>query len=313
MHPARMPHPEPIVFEPLFMERIWGGRRLQTLYGKRLPLGVRVGESWELVDRADYQSVVHDGAFAGFTLHELWTRHRAELFGPDVPDSPRFPLLFKLLDCQDRLSVQVHPPAEVAPQFGGEPKTEMWYIMHAALNSDLYAGLNRGVTRAQFEEALKTGHVADLIHRLPTHTGNTFFIPSGRVHAIGAGNVIFEAQQNSDTTYRVFDWNRLDLNGRPRDLHIDQSLASINFDDPEPGFVEPQGETLVQCDNFHVERWEISGTREVTDDRFSVIAVVAGTVKCADRHFNAGSFFLAPYSSRLSFQGNGKLLRTTLA
>src|SRR5687768_4250553 len=121
---------EPLVFEPLFMERVWGGRRLETLYRKRLPQRVRIGESWELVDREDAQSVVHEGPLQGLTLHELWARRRPEIFGEAMPETERFPLLFKLLDAQDRLSVQVHPPPAVAGRFGGEPKTEMWYFMN---------------------------------------------------------------------------------------------------------------------------------------------------------------------------------------
>ena len=144
----------PLVFEPLFMERIWGGRRLETLLGKRLQPGVRIGESWEIVDREDAQSVVHEGLLRGLTLHELWTGQRETIFGPGLPDTPRFPLLFKILDAQDRLSVQVHPPASVAQRLGGEPKTEMWFILDALLDSDLYAGLKRDVTRADFEASL---------------------------------------------------------------------------------------------------------------------------------------------------------------
>jgi len=139
---------QPIVFEPLFMRRVWGGRRLETLYGKHLPSGVRIGESWELVDRADAQSVVHDGNLQGLTLNELWNSRRGEIFGEGLPDTPRFPLLFKILDCQDRLSVQVHPPPEVAAGLGGEAKTEMWYFMNTLLDSDLYAGLKRGVANS---------------------------------------------------------------------------------------------------------------------------------------------------------------------
>ena len=303
----------PIVFEPLFMERVWGGRRLENLYGKRLPLGVRVGESWEIVDRDDFQSVVHDGAYRGATLNELWTQHRAEIFGEGLPDTPHFPLLFKLLDCQDRLSVQVHPPATVASQFGGEPKTEMWFVMHTALDSDLFAGLKHGVTRQQFDEALQSGHVADLIHRLPTRGGDAFFIPSGRIHAIGAGNVIFEVQQNSDTTYRVFDWNRLGLDGKPRDLHIAESLASINFDDPEPGLAEPQGESVVKCEYFHVEKWAVEGARSTgTESAFAIFTVLEGGIACGGRHFIPGDLFLVPVRSGLELRGKGTVLRTTL-
>ena len=298
------------------MRRVWGGRRLESLYGKRLPSGVRIGESWEIVDREDAQSVVHNEPLRGATLHELWKARREEVFGANLPNTPRFPLLFKLLDCQDRLSVQVHPPPEVAPRFNGEPKTEMWYLMATLLDSDLYAGLKRGVTREQFEDALHRGRVADLIHRIPTRAGEAFFIPSGRIHAIGAGNVIFEVQQNSDTTYRVFDWNRLGLDGKPRALHLDESLASINFDDPEPGVVEPQGEVLVESPHFRVERWEFgenADRRSVgTESTFAVFTVINGRFECGGMEFTDGAFFLAPAASNLTVRGQGTLLRTTL-
>src|SRR5438067_1063301 len=119
---------EPIFFEPLFMERVWGGRQLEMLFGKRLPASARIGESWEIVDREEAQSVVHSGPLRGKTLNELWSNERASVFGEGVPDTPRFPLLFKLLDAQERLSVQIHPPAKIAPLMHGEPKTEMWFI-----------------------------------------------------------------------------------------------------------------------------------------------------------------------------------------
>ena len=289
-----MPLTEPIVFEPLFMERVWGGRRLESLYGKRLPEGHPIGESWEIVDRDDAQSVVREGALRGATLHELWVGRRAEIFGGGLPETERFPLLFKLLDAQDRLSVQVHPPDDVAARFGGEPKTEMWYFLDTLPGSDLYAGLKRGVTRADFEHALVAGHVADLINRLPSHAGDAFFIPTGRVHAIGAGNVIFEVQQNSDTTYRVFDWNRVGLDGKPRALHLAESLASINFDDPEPGVVERRGELVVECKFFRVEQWSLPGPRTCGSGAFAVFAVEHGAVSCGGRMFGAGECFAVP-------------------
>jgi len=304
---------QPIVFEPLFMRRVWGGRRLESLYGKKLPSGIRIGESWELVDRADAQSVVHDGPLQGLTLNELWMTRRSEIFGEGLPDTPRFPLLFKILDCQDRLSVQVHPPADVAGRYGGEPKTEMWYFMNTLLDSDLYAGLKRGVTRPQFEDALQEGHVADLIHHIPSRAGDAFFIPSGRIHAIGAGNVIFEVQQNSDTTYRVFDWNRLGLDGKPRALHITESLESINFDDPEPGVAQPDGETIVSCEHFRVERWEIDGERSCgAKDRFAVFMVLSGDVSCGERSFSSGTLIFVPPGGDLSLSGKATVLRTVI-
>jgi len=142
-----------------------------------------------------------------------------------------------LLDAREKLSLQVHPPAHKAAALGGEPKTEMWYIADAAPDADLFVGLKRGVTRAEFEQKISTGEVAGCFHRVPVKRGDAMFLPSGRVHAIGAGLVIFEIQQNSDTTYRVFDWNRVGLDGKPRELHVPQSLASIDFDDFEPALV----------------------------------------------------------------------------
>ncbi|HRJ71693.1 MAG TPA: class I mannose-6-phosphate isomerase, partial [Terrimicrobiaceae bacterium] len=208
---------EPIVFEPLAMERVWGGRRLEALYGKRLPHGAPIGESWEIVDREDAQSVVHQGPLRGTTLHELWTGRRGEIFGAEYEHekSRRFPILIKLLDARERLSVQVHPPIHMAATLRGEPKTEMWYFADALPGSSIYAGLKKGVTRSQFESLLRDGRVEEALHVIPVESGDSIFIPSGRLHAIGEGNVIVEVQQNSDTTYRVFDWNRTGLDGRP--------------------------------------------------------------------------------------------------
>lgn len=286
---------QPIVFEPLFMERLWGGRRLETLFGKRLPPTTRIGESWEIVDREDYQSVVHDGPLQGLTLHELWTLHRDAIFGPGLPDSPRFPLLFKILDAQDRLSVQVHPRPENAALLGGEPKTEMWYILDALLDSDLYAGLRQGVTRADFELALREGRVAELIHHFPVKAGDAIFIPSGRIHAIGTGNVIFEVQQNSDTTYRVFDWNRLGLDGQPRALHVEESLQSIDFTDFEPALAPTGREELAACEYFRVEKWPLPAPRACDNGgRFAIFCVTDGSVECSGREFRRGDFFLIP-------------------
>ncbi len=315
-HLAVITMDQPLVFEPLFMERIWGGRRLETLLGKRLPPSVRIGESWELVDREEAQSVVHEGPFRGWTLHELWTERRAQIFGEGLADTPRFPLLCKILDAQERLSVQVHPPADVAPRLGGEPKTEMWYLLDALLDSDLYAGLKRGVTRAAFEQALHEGRVAEQIHGFPIKAGDTMFIPSGRVHAIGEGNLIVEVQQNSDTTYRVFDWNRLGLDGKPRELHVGESLESINFDDAEPTVAEVRGETLVACPLFQVERWALAGPRTSDGAGFAIFTVIAGSVECGGLQFSRGAFFLLPAGATARelrpLTADASVLRTTV-
>jgi mannose-6-phosphate isomerase len=307
----------PIVFEPIFMDRVWGGRRLESHFGKRLPTHGRIGEAWEVVDRTEAQSVVHDGLLRGKTLYELWTEYHSEIFGDRIPASPRFPLLFKLLDARERLSVQVHPPAEVAPSLRGEPKTEMWYILDNYGDGDIFAGLRPGVNRDGFEQALRAGSVQHTVHRIPVVPGDCIFIPSGRIHAIGAGNVIVEVQQNSDTTYRVFDWNRVGLDGKARELHIDESLKSIDFNDFEPKLQVRTGETLVECPYFHVEKWDLAEPRESCPyGGFAIFTVLEGAVKCAGQEFRRGEFFLIPATleDRIlhPVAGSASLLRTTI-
>lgn len=299
------------------MQRVWGGRRLETLYGKSLPQGATIGESWEIVDREEAQSVVHRGDLRGATLHELWTKHRREIFGAKCPASARFPLLVKLLDARKTLSVQVHPPAALAEILGGEPKTEMWYFLQCEPTAHIYAGLKKGLTRHQFEDLLSHGEIQQALHRIEVREGDSIFIPSGRMHAIGAGSVIAEIQQNSDTTYRVFDWNRLGSDGRPRALHVEQSLRSIDFNDYEPGLISPDGESLVKCANFEVERWELNGPRQAIDrDIFSIFMCIEGSVKAPEAVFGPGQFFLMPAcmagTEIVPVNGRAVLLRTTL-
>src|SRR6266480_3668890 len=211
----------PLVFEPIFMERIWGGRRLESEFGKKLPAQKRIGESWEIVDRTEAQSVVVNGPLRGKTLHELWIQGRSEIFG-NVPGASRFPLLVKLLDAHEKLSLQVHPPEKVASILGGEPKTEFWYVAAADSGAELFLGLREPITCDQFEKALREGTAAHHVHKLAVNIGDSVFLPAGRLHAVGAGNLLIEIQQNSDTTYRVFDWNRTDpATGKRRELHVE--------------------------------------------------------------------------------------------
>jgi mannose-6-phosphate isomerase len=282
---------QPLVFEPIFMERVWGGRRLESLFGKRLPAGVRIGESWEIVDRPEAQSVVHEGSLRGETLHDLWMNRRPEIFG-DVPDSPRFPILVKLLDAQEKLSIQVHPPAEAAEELGGEPKTEFWYIAETGPAAELYVGLKRGSSRTDFAYALEEGSVVEHVHRVAVSAGDAMFLPSGRVHAVGAGNVIVEIQQNSDTTYRIFDWERSD-----RELHIEQAMRSVDFNDIEPSVTRPQGESLVRHELFHVEKWHIEEPRLASErGRFAIVCCIAGALQCGNVQLLPGNFALIPAS-----------------
>ena len=312
-----VPPVEPIVFKPLYMQRVWGGRELERQYGRELPDGAPYGESWEIVDREKEQSVVVGGEWAGKTLHELWTRHREEVFGTGLPDCGRFPLLIKVLDARDDLSIQVHPPVERAAELGGEPKTEMWYIAGSDPGAKLYVGLKKGVTRSDLEKAIEEGGVAECVHAIEPKAGESIFIPSGRLHAIGAGFLIHEIQQNSDTTYRVFDWNRLGLDGKPRELHVEESLASIDFDDFEPGMDEPRGTVIAECDYFRVEKLQLAegdraGLRE--PGRFSVFSVAGGRVRTSGgREFGKGDFFLLPAgAAALVACGPVELLRTTI-
>jgi mannose-6-phosphate isomerase len=289
---------QPIIFEPLFIERPWGGRRLETQFGKRLPPKVRIGESWEIVDRPEAQSIVRDGPLHAKTLHELWTQHQEEIFG-DVAKFSRFPLLIKLLDAQEKLSLQVHPPENIARKVGSEPKTEFWYVAVTDSNADLFIGLRKAITRNQFEEAVRSGTVADHVHKIPVTAGNAMFLPAGRLHAVGAGNLLVEIQQNSDTTYRVFDWNRVDENGKARQLHVDQALQCINFDDIEPKLIEPKGELLVRHELFEIQKWDLNSPREIAPlGQFAIIGCLTGLLRCSDIDFAPGKFCLLPASSR---------------
>jgi mannose-6-phosphate isomerase len=298
------------------MERVWGGRRIETKLGKQLPASVPIGESWELVDRDEAQSVVAAGELAGKTLHELWTKMREPVFGAGLPDSPRFPLLAKILDARETLSVQVHPPAHKAVELKGEPKTEMWYLLDAEPGAELFAGFRKGTTRAEFERALGEGRAAELLHRIPVTAGDAMFIPSGRCHAIGAGCLIVELQQNSDTTYRVFDWNRTGLDGKPRALHVAESLASIDFTDYEPALARMNHETVVSCPEFCVERWHLTSQGIEQAATGVIFTVLSGEVRCAGGVFKRGDFFLLPAACKdrsLSPVGSScSVLRTTI-
>jgi len=277
------------------MERIWGGRRLETAFGKELPLNVKIGESWEIVDRPEAQSVVANGPLKGKTLHELWSEQRDEIFG-DVSDAPRFPLLIKLLDAEQRLSLQVHPPEKVAAKLGGEPKTEFWHVAVADPDAELFLGFREPIMRNQFEESLRAGTAADHVHIVRVRSGDAMFLPAGRLHGIGGGNLLVEIQQNSDTTYRVFDWNRVDpATGKPRQLHIEQALQSIDFNDVKPKLIVPKGELLVRHELFEIGKWNLDRPRAVAPlGQFAIICCLTGKLTCANVDLAPGEFFLLP-------------------
>lgn len=256
-----MPSPlGPLSFSPLLKRSIWGGRQLGERLGKPIGQGDDYAESWELVDRDSDQSVVRDGPLAGKTLAELMATRARELLGRHS-QLARFPLLLKYLDCQRVLSVQVHPDDEYArkmpkPDLG---KTEAWYILEAAPQSVVFAGLKARVTRAELWEAVSAGQTAEVLHSFHPTAGQCLFIPAGTVHALGDGLLVAEVQQSSDTTFRLFDWNRVDSHGQPRQLHIDQALHVTDF---TRGPITPQTpvagsdgwETLIACDQFVLRR-----------------------------------------------------------
>jgi len=312
----------PYKFTPTLVERVWGGNALEH-YGKPVPPGKRIGESWEISDRDDVQSVIANGPDKGKTLRQQIETHGAELLGSAVvgrvpsrgenANNVRFPLLIKLLDARERLSLQVHPPPAVAAKLKGEPKTEMWYVLEADQDAHLIAGLRRGVNAADFmrslEGAADSGSPIDYVHRFQVLPGDVFFVPSGRLHAIDAGVVLVEIQQNSDTTYRVYDWGRVGLDGKPRQLHVRESLVCIDFKDYEPKKQRPMVERkgvnglwrLVECEYFHVHRLDIvNAWLDRTDDStFHIISCISGalgllTPDGKEERLNVGEFVLLP-------------------
>lgn len=276
----------PLRFRPILREYLWGGRRLGTELGKPIGDAERYAESWEIVDHGVDQSIVADGPLTGKRLHELVAQQGGALLGRHNPQS-QFPLLLKFLDCQQTLSVQVHPNDEQAarldpPDLG---KTEAWVVLTADPGSKVYAGLKPGVDRQTLERELARGKCDECLHAFEPRVGDCLLIEAGTVHALGAGLLIAEIQQASDTTYRLFDWNRVDRDGKPRPLHIQQALDTIDFARGPVSPVAPRPsdlafvERLVVCDKFVLDRWKLDVAQGLPhDDRFHIFAVVEGTV-----------------------------------
>jgi mannose-6-phosphate isomerase len=288
-------------FQPLYQERVWGGRGLETVLGRRLPAGRPIGESWEIVDRTEAQSIMEGGSLHAQSLHAIITQHGADVMGPGWPAGRRFPILVKWLDCRERLSLQVHPPAAIASQLGGEPKTENWYIAETAPGAELMVGLKRGVTRDQFERALHEGTLERCVHRFRVAAGDSILVHSGQIHAIDAGNLILEIQQNSDTTYRVYDWGRVGLDGRPRQLHVEQSLRSIDWTDFEPAPVRaaPTSGVIADCAEFTIRRVVLGAGERVhlrAREQPRLVSVVSGAVRAGAE--NGGT--RGPVAARLA-------------
>lgn len=292
-----------IQFRPIYQERVWGGRMLESFLGRKLPGAAPIGESWELVDRVEAQSLVSSGEYAGQTLRRLMEEHAAEIMGPVWPKDRPFPILVKWLDCRDRLSVQVHPPASIATKLGGEPKTENWYMARTDAGAAVYAGLSAGVTRASFEQAIATGAVDQCLDRLPVREGDSLLIHSGTMHAIDAGNVILEIQQNSDTTYRVYDWGRLGLDGKPRTLHVAQSLAALAANTAAPPRLVRGEGILAQCREFTIRRQALPAGAQINfarNQQARILSMISGELQEGHTTLSLGDNILLPYAGQCS-------------
>jgi len=292
----------PLRFQPIFRRYLWGGRRLATMLGKALGAGDDYAESWELVDHGTDQSVVLSGPLAGLTLERLVAEHGDDLFGRHA-GLRQFPLLFKFLDCNRTLSVQVHPnDAQGAlldpPDLG---KTEAWVVLAAEPGSKIYAGLRSGVKRTDLREALVTGRIEDCLHVFEPQPADCVLIEAGTVHALGAGLVIAEIQQASDTTFRLYDWNRVGADGKPRPLHIEPSLEVTDFDrgpatPQQPHSTDQPGrERLVECDKFVLDRQTLVDPQSIGGDlRFHLLVVIEGNLTVGGELLPVGATCLLP-------------------
>ncbi len=301
----------PLLFEPLLKRTRWGGRRLGTMLGKPIGPESDYAESWEVADHADGQSCVTGGTCSGLSISALMRTHREELLGRHAGFS-QFPLLIKFLDANDWLSLQVHPDDRRARQYSPtEPgKTEAWVIVDAQADSRICAGLNSGVSEEDLGAALQSGGIDELLHMIPAAAGDCLLIPAGTVHAIGPGIVLAEVQQQSNLTFRLHDWGRVDSSGNPRAIHIQESLACTDFARGPVSVVQPEWlsdnshsfEELVACDYFVIRRHRSAESYHVAlDDRFRILMSLdgIGSVETASGvvTLSKGSTVLVPASS----------------
>lgn len=311
----------PLKFRPIYKRRIWGGRKLQEIFGKELPEGEKIGESWELADLPEDKSVITNGELAGRTLASIIEEFPKEMMG-DEGFSGEFPLLIKLLDCQDVLSVQVHPDPQTCRRLGeGVPKTECWYIISPEPGAVIYKGLKKGVTREKFAEAIEEGTVADMLSKVAVREGECHFLPAGTAHAIGPGLLIAEIQTPSDTTYRVFDWNRFDEAGKPRELHIEQALESIHFDQSVDDLPVMSIGRLVECEYFTIDKGHQGRNCEVllSPGQVKTLMILSGSGMILKPgldpvEFHAGDCLLIPaaYEGAIRFTDETQYLTITL-
>lgn len=261
---------EPLVFSPVYKQHLWGGERISQVYARQdAPLPC--AEAWEISAHPEGESIINEGRFAGVGLATLCQRFGSAITGTLAPIPEEFPLLFKIIDAATTLSVQIHPDEQSAVLTGGEPKSEMWMVLKASPTAHLYAGLKPGTTKNELRQAVESGYVDQLLNQITPATGDMIYIPGGMIHAIGSGSLIYEIQQSSNTTYRLFDWNRRDAKGNPRELHVNHGLNSINWELPTPALVSlppvdttsNQWVTLMTTPYFAIHQLDLSQSKHI--------------------------------------------------
>ena len=314
-------HVYPLKFKPIYKKRIWGGQKLREVFDKDIPPFEKIGESWELVDLPEDKSIIVNGKYEGQALRTLLEKYPKQITG-DTAFSGSFPLLIKFLDAEDILSVQVHPDPQTCSRMGkGEPKTECWYIISAAPDAVIYKGLKKGVTKQQFAEAIEKGGVAELLSKVSVKNGECHFLPAGTAHTIGPGLLIAEIQMPSDTTYRVFDWNRVDDTGMARPMHIEEALESIHFDPSGDNLSMTTVGRLADCEYFRIDKGHQAKSCELLlspgEMKTLIIITGFGTILAKDEttvEFKAGDCLLVPaaYEGAIQFAEETEYLTVTV-
>lgn len=313
-------------FKPIFKERIWGGRKMEQTLGKKLPEGKVIGESWELSGVEGDISVVSEGPLKGNTLQELIETYMGDLVGDSVYErfGEEFPLLIKLIDAQDYLSIQVHPDDELSKQrHHSYGKTEMWYIVENEPGAQLYLGFNQKVDKAKYMDYLEKSELEKLLKSYVVKKDDAFFIPAGAIHAIGKGIVIAEIQQTSDITYRVYDFNRKDDKGNPRELHTELALDAIDYTEGENYDVTRtpvanQAIELTSCQYFETNTLLVAGVarRDYSQlDSFVIYICLEGTLTLSydqgETTITRGETVLIPaLVDNVELKGSGKVIET---
>ena len=317
---------EILKFDPIFKSVIWGGKRIAEFKG--LPSqGDHIGESWELSPMEGHESVVSQGTFKGATLPSLIANHGNEIIGERLMKKydGKFPLLIKLIDSSDDLSVQVHPDDELAAKrHNSLGKTEMWYSIAPAEGAYLYAGFSKHIDAAEFRRQVAENEIIPSLHKYFTHPGDIFFLPAGRVHSIGRGNFVLEIQEASDITYRIYDYDRRDAQGNPRQLHVEESVDAIDFDDtadlPAENELGVVGELrpLAESSYFKTEIARVDGTMTIdlaARNSFTILVATAGelTVKNADGEISlrqGETALVAASTPSITIEGKGTFVST---